>query len=164
MYAKILPGALMGTILAQKALSAIYRMKEQVGIRMLIDVLRGSSRKELLEKGYDKIKTYGAGRDMSFIHWQEIVYQLLQLGLIEIAYDQGNTLKLTVSSREILFQHKKTELIHPADIQASAKEKIQKTPSQNQTRAIPGSIIYRFTGTEKRTGRRSRHSTLSNIQ
>ena len=54
-----------GTILAQKALSAIVRSEEKVGINLLIDVLRGSKRFEITEKGLDQIKTFGAGADLS---------------------------------------------------------------------------------------------------
>ena len=53
-----------GTVIAQKALSAVFRLKEKVGSSMLIDVLRGSSRKDLLERGYQHIKTYAVGREV----------------------------------------------------------------------------------------------------
>ena len=112
-----------GTVLAQKALSAVARTKEKVGVRMLIDILRGSARKELLEKGFDQIKTYGAGRDMSTAHWQEVIHQLLHLGLLEIAYDQGNVLKLNNASREVLFQKRKIQLVHPSDIHDLIQER-----------------------------------------
>ena len=66
-----------GTVVAQKALSAIARLKEKVGIRMLIDVLRGSRRQEIFQNEFDKIKTYGAGADISFSDWQHIISQLI---------------------------------------------------------------------------------------
>ncbi|MEM6802655.1 MAG: DNA helicase RecQ [Bacteroidota bacterium] len=112
-----------GTVLAQKALSAIARLREQVGINMLIDVLRGSGRKEIIEKGYDQIKTYGAGRDMSVSHWQEVIRQLLHQGFIEIAYDQKNVLKLAAASREVLFLGRKVMLVHPSEMQAINQKK-----------------------------------------
>lgn len=112
-----------GTVLAQKALSALVRLKEQVGINMLIDVLRGSARKEVLEKGYDKIKTYGAGRDMSVSHWQEVIRQLLHQGFIEIAYDQKNVLKLTQASRDVLFLERKVMMVHPSEMMAISQKK-----------------------------------------
>ncbi|WP_291726826.1 DNA helicase RecQ [Bernardetia sp.] len=100
-----------GTIIAQKAFSAMMRLDERVGFTMLIDVLRGSKRQEILEKGYDKIKTYGVGADISAGMWQQHLLQFLNMGLIEIAYDQGNILKLTEAAKAVLFQKKKVDLV-----------------------------------------------------
>jgi len=58
-----------GTVLAQKALSAAYRLKQNVGITMIIDVLRGAGKKEIYDKGYQNIKTFGIGKDISFFDW-----------------------------------------------------------------------------------------------
>jgi ATP-dependent DNA helicase RecQ len=99
------------TILAQKALSAVARTREQVGIGMLIDILRGSNRRELLEKGFHQIKTYGAGADMPNTQWQDCLLQMLHLGLLEIAYDQGNVLKLTPASWEVLKGQRPVQMV-----------------------------------------------------
>ncbi|WP_338766320.1 DNA helicase RecQ [Bernardetia sp. ABR2-2B] len=100
-----------GTVIAQKAFSAMMRLDEKVGFTMLIDVLRGSQRHEVLEKGYDKIKTYGAGSDISSGIWQQHLLQFLNMGLIEIAYDQNNALKLTEAAKAVLFKKKKVDLV-----------------------------------------------------
>jgi ATP-dependent DNA helicase RecQ len=58
-----------GTVVAQKALSALYRINataQQVGVNLLIDVLRGMRHKEIFERKLEQIKTYGAGADLSF--------------------------------------------------------------------------------------------------
>ena len=111
-----------GTIIAQKALSAIARLKEKVGIGMLIDVLRGSRRQEIFQNGFDKIKTYGAGGDISFLDWQQLIYQLINLGYLEIAYDQNNTLRLTPIAKAVLFEKQTIQLVKITDIKQRQEE------------------------------------------
>ncbi len=111
-----------GTVLAQKALSAIARLGENVGARMLIDVLRGSRRQDILNAGFDKIKTYGAGADISFSDWQQLIYQLINLGYIEIAYDKNNTLRLTETAKTVLFEKQKVALVKITDIKQRQEE------------------------------------------
>jgi ATP-dependent DNA helicase RecQ len=91
-----------GTILAQKALSAVVRTEGNVGIFILNDILRGSARAEIRQNGYDKIKTYGVGRDLSHQEWNAYITQMIQLGLLEIAYDQSNHLKVTPYGVKVL--------------------------------------------------------------
>lgn len=100
-----------GTIVAQKALSALARLSEKVAMGLLIDVLRGSHRQDILERGFDKIKTFGAGREFSHAEWQFFLAQMLNMGLLEVAYDQHHALKLTKASEAVLFQGKKVNLV-----------------------------------------------------
>jgi ATP-dependent DNA helicase RecQ len=89
--------------LVQKALSAIVRTQEQIGIRMLIDILRGSGRLEVLQNHYHQLKTYGAGRDLPYPVWKEYIYQMLQLGFIEIDYVNNQQLKMTPLGEKVLY-------------------------------------------------------------
>lgn len=99
-----------GTILVQKALSAVVRTGERVGIQMLIDILRGSYRQEIRQNGYDQLKTYGAGRDLSYKEWKEYIYQMLQLGYAEVDYAAGRTLKVTPLGSKVLYGELKAQL------------------------------------------------------
>ena len=129
-----------GTLLVQKALSALMRMEEKVGTTMLIDVLRGSSKGELIEHGYNKIKTYGAGADLSFATWEQYILQMLNLGLIEIAYDEGFSLKITESGKEVLYSKRKADLVQP---QVKIAEPVErKTKRGKYTEQSDGNYLF----------------------
>ncbi|MDR3142833.1 MAG: DNA helicase RecQ [Tannerellaceae bacterium] len=99
-----------GSVLVQKALSAILRTEERAGIQMLIDILRASGRSELIRLGYHRLKTYGAGRDLPYNAWKEYIYQMLQLGYVEIDYANARTLKVTSLGRKVLYGEAKAFL------------------------------------------------------
>lgn len=101
------------TITAQKALSAVLRLKEKIGIGTLIDVLRGSQKSYIFQRGYHEIKTFGAGQDLSVSDWQHYILQLLHHGLIEIAYDEHHVLKVTPAGHQVLFENRKVQAVKP---------------------------------------------------
>jgi ATP-dependent DNA helicase RecQ len=115
-----------GTKPVQMALSAVFRLKESVNMTTLSEVLKGSARAEILESGYQHIKTYGAGRMYTYPEWTSYIWQMIQLGLLEIAYDEKNVLKFTPQSRAVLFDSKVVELVQPMSFKdrqnARAKE------------------------------------------
>lgn len=104
------PKYIDATITTQMALSAIIRLNQEVGISLLILVLRGSKEIEILEKEYDKIKTYGAGKAISAAQWNYFILQMIQLGIIEVAYDDGFKLKISNYGKRILSLKLKVEL------------------------------------------------------
>lgn len=100
-----------GTIIVQKALSAIMRTEQQVSTGVLVDILRGNSTPEVTEKEYQKLKTFGAGRDVPARDWHDYLLQMLQLGYFEIAYNENNHLKITSTGKDVLFGRANAQLV-----------------------------------------------------
>ena len=100
-----------GSIIVQKALSAIVRTNQNVSQHTLIDILRGSFSPEIVDKGYDKIKTFGAGHDIPGRDWQIYLLQMLNLGFFEVAYNENNHLKITEAGVKVLYGKAKAPLV-----------------------------------------------------
>ncbi|PCH77995.1 MAG: DNA helicase RecQ [Flavobacteriaceae bacterium] len=118
-----------GTIIAQKALSVIYRVKEKEAVGTIVDVLRGAKNATVLDKGYDQLKSYGIGNDISWKDWQQYLIQLTNLGLCEIAFHKHNALQLTAFSEKVLYKGQKVSLTRPVDLKNIAKRSVKKTVS-----------------------------------
>jgi ATP-dependent DNA helicase RecQ len=104
------PAFFDGTIIAQKALSAIIRLKESEALPVIIDFLRGSKNAYIYEKEYQNLKTYGVGIETSWYDWNQYLIQLINLGYCEIAFHQQNKIKLTLLAKKVLFENEKVQL------------------------------------------------------
>ncbi|MFS4417982.1 DNA helicase RecQ [Maribacter sp. 2307ULW6-5] len=104
------PAYFNGTVLAQKILSAVARLKEREPMGTVIDVLRGARNAQVYDKGYQHIKTYGAVPDVSWADLQQYVVQLLNQGVLRINFREGSRLELTPLAKEVLFSKKTIEL------------------------------------------------------
>jgi ATP-dependent DNA helicase RecQ len=89
------------TIEAQKFLSAILRCEERFGQSYIIDVLRGSKAKRILDFNHDKLSVYGIGEDLTKEQWGSIADTLLDMEAI-IIDGEYRTLKVTNIGKEIL--------------------------------------------------------------
>jgi ATP-dependent DNA helicase RecQ len=104
------PAFFDGTIIAQKALSAIIRLQETEPLPVIIDFLRGSKNAYIFEKGYQNLKTYAVGSDISWHDWNQYIIQLINQGICEIAFHQQNKIRLTSLAAEVLFEGEKVQL------------------------------------------------------
>jgi ATP-dependent DNA helicase RecQ len=131
------PEFIDGKTIAQMALSAIMRTNQQIGVNLLINILRGAKTMDLFDRGYHKLKTYGVGKAHSFVDWQHYMNQMINLGLIEIAYDDYLKLKITAAGDEILRTSKPLQLSKPTKAKKAEKaKKAKKVAAANPDDAL----------------------------
>lgn len=90
------------TIEAQKFLSCVARCRERFGMTHIIDVLRGSQKKRILDLGHDRLSTYGIGKDRSAEEWKALGRSLLHQGLVDETTDGFPVLRLNAQSWQVL--------------------------------------------------------------
>ncbi len=112
-----------GLLVAQQALSCVYRVKQQFGIGHIVDVLRGLKNAKVKGFGHDALSTYGIGRDHSQIYWTSILRQLVHLGYLQqvISMHSSSTLQLTNKAKAILRGEQTLMLALPRETQLTAK-------------------------------------------
>lgn len=99
-----------GTKYVQMALSAAKRADEEIRVSTIVEILKGMRSPAVTRKGYDQLKTFGVGRDISSSDWQDYLLQMLQMGFIEIAYNDGNKVKVTEIGNDVLYGRKEAHL------------------------------------------------------
>jgi ATP-dependent DNA helicase RecQ len=91
-----------GTVAAQKALSCVYRTGQRFGAAHLTDILVGHGSKTVLRHGHDRIKTFGAGADLSPGEWRSVFRQLVENGLLTVNLAEISGFRLTETSWPVL--------------------------------------------------------------
>lgn len=119
-----------GTEDAQKVLSCIYRLGQRFGINHLIEVLRGSKAAPIVDRGHDKLTTWGIGKDKSHEYWLSVTRQLIHLGLASQDVTRGSSITLNSSARAVLKAEVALMLAEPRIQLTSTKRKTttSKTP------------------------------------
>ena len=128
------------TIVCQMALSAIVRTGGKEGLSTIIDILRGSAKTDIVAKGYNTLRTYGVGRDLSAAAWNAYMLQMLQMGIIDVAYDDYNHLRVTQFGWEILKGARRQVMLSKfsyTDRRATAAAAKEKKPRQGQLQDMP---------------------------
>lgn len=96
------PAGFDGSVYARNAIQVCHETKQQVGIQMMTDILRASGRRDILEKGYHNLPSYGAGREIPRADWLHYITQLINQGILEIDYTEKSVLKLTRLSTPVI--------------------------------------------------------------
>lgn len=117
------------TLEAQKILSCIYRVNQRYGANMVIQVLRGSKNKKVLEARLDNVSTYGIMKEYSDSAISEIIMTLVSSGYIHMTHDKYPVLKLTSKSADVLSGktklHHKKHLLQKKDEKEKASKSIK---------------------------------------
>lgn len=96
------PRTFDGTVLTQKALSAVVRAGEKIAVGTCIEILRGMQTPTIARNHYNELKTFGVGKDVSVRDWQAYMLQMLQMGFFEVAYNMHNQMKVTPLGWKVL--------------------------------------------------------------
>ncbi len=99
-----------GTTWAQMALSAIARTNERLSMSTLIEILKGNFTQNIKQHQYNLLKTFGVGKELKYEEWVDYLTQMLNIGIMDIAYDDHHTYKLNKASWEVIKGEKSVNL------------------------------------------------------
>ncbi len=125
------------TIEAQKFLSAVLRCDQRFGQAYIIDVLRGSRGKRILDFGHDNLSVYGIGKDFAKEQWGSVVDTLLDIDAIFID-GEFRVIKITNIGNEIL---KKQRLVQ---IDASSLEVSKSYNKEYKKEIVTNELFEQF--------------------
>jgi ATP-dependent DNA helicase RecQ len=106
-----------GTVVAQKFLSCIYRIRQAgrfgVGLNHLIEVLTGAETEKILRWGHDRLSTYGIGKELTRPAWAAVGRELMRLGYVTQAEGEFPVLELTDAGLAVLKRRTPVTLTKP---------------------------------------------------
>lgn len=107
------PKSFDGTLVAQQALSCVYRAQQRFGLGYIVELLRGANTSRIRDNNHHELSTYGIGKDKSSEFWLSILRQLIHQGLLSQDITQGASLRLTEAARAILKGEYALQLAEP---------------------------------------------------
>ncbi len=114
------------TVTAQKILSCVARAGERFGGEHIVDVLLGADTERVRRWGHEKLTTYGLMKGTNRKSLTNMLYQIIDAGLLERSSDERPVLRLTEASWEVLRGQRNVRLLR-------AKEKVQTTRIENKS-------------------------------
>jgi ATP-dependent DNA helicase RecQ len=132
------------TVEAQKIMSCVKRCGERYGIKMIVDVLRGSKNQKVLSARLDKISTYGLMNGIPEDKVRDIINTLVLRGFIEITNSEYPVVKLTSKASEVLFNGAKVEMKVQKQYRDknAVEEKIKQVKSHKAKRPETGGELF----------------------
>ena len=127
-----------GTRYVQMALSAAKRANEEIRISTIIEILKGIHSPTVNRHSYNNLKTFGVGKELTTTDWQDYLLQMLQMGFIEIAYNDGNKVKVTNIGEDVLYGRKNAQLYIVDHSEKEKPKKKTKLRLEIPTITIPG--------------------------
>ena len=107
------PKSFDGTLVAQQALSCVYRAEQRFGLGYIVELLRGANTSRIRDNNHHQLSTYGIGKDHSSEFWLSILRQLIHQGLLSQDITQGSTLRLTEGARAVLKSEYTLQMAEP---------------------------------------------------
>ncbi|EKD43834.1 MAG: hypothetical protein ACD_72C00100G0005 [uncultured bacterium] len=120
-----------GTVIAQKALSAVARLESRYGLTYVVDFLRGS-KSERISDSHKNLKTYGIGKDISKEEWYRYFKDLISFNYLKQVGSEYPILTLTEKSRDVLMGKEKVFLVQLTAKKEHKKETVLSDQSYEQ--------------------------------
>jgi ATP-dependent DNA helicase RecQ len=130
------------TLLAQKALSAVARTNEKIAMTMVIDILRGSNNKRIIDNRFHEIKTFGAGKELKADEWADYLQQMLNSGVMDIAYDEGHAYRLNNASWAVLKEGRKVQLVRYKPFEERQAEREAVIPKEKTKKEVIKDALF----------------------
>ncbi len=118
------------TVIAQKILSCVARVKESFGTNHVVHVLRGRMTQAIVSRGHDKLSTFGLLNESPRGQIQDWVYQLIGQGLLVQSDGEYPVLKLNAASWEVMKGKRSVRLVRLAG----------ETEGEGRQRRQPGAL------------------------
>ena len=127
------PHTFDGTVLTQKALSAVVRAGEKIAVGTCIEILRGMQTPAITRNHYNELKTFGVGKDVSVRDWQAYMLQMLQMGFFEVAYNMHNQMKVTPLGWKVLKGEHQVSLVIVENEERAPRQQRVNRPSRGSS-------------------------------